>query len=48
VKGLRSHDRVERRVYTEERKGVFVVKGGKGGSASVHGRSITKRVHLSL
>jgi len=48
AKGLGSCDRVERRVYTKERKGVFIVKRRKGGSASVRGRSTAERVHLTL
>jgi len=48
VKGLGSRDRVKRRIYTEERKGVFVVERRKGGSASVRGRSTAERVHLTL
>jgi len=48
AKGLGSHDRIEREVYTKERKSVFIVKRGKEGSASVHGRSTMKRVHPPL
>ena len=48
VKGLGPCDRIEKRVYTKERKGIFVVKRKKRESASIHGRSIAKRVHLSL
>jgi len=48
AKGLGSHDRIERGVYTKERESIFIVKRGKGGSASVHGRSTAKRVHLPL
>jgi len=48
VKGLGSCNRVERGVYTKERESIFVVKRGKGESASVHGRSIAKRVYPSL
>jgi len=48
VKSLGSCDRVERRVYTEEGKGIFVVKRRKRGSASICGRSTAKRVHSAL
>jgi len=48
VKSLGSHNRVERGVYTKERKSVFVVKRRKGGGTSVHGRSIAKEVHPFL
>ena len=48
VKGLGSHDRIERRVYTEERKGVFTVERGEGRSAIICGRSTVKRVHSAL
>jgi len=48
AKGLGSRDRIERRVYTKERKGIFVVKRRKRGSASIRGGSIAKRVHSSL
>jgi len=48
AKGLGSRDRVEERVYTEEGKGVFIVKRREGGSASVHGRSTVERVHSAL
>jgi len=48
AKGLGSCNRVKGRVYTEERKGVFIVKRREGGSASIRGRSTAKRVHLPL
>jgi len=48
VKGLGPCDRVERKVYTEEGKDVFLVKGRKGGSTSICGRSTVKRVHSAL
>jgi len=48
MKGLGSRDRVERRIYTEEEKGVFIIKRRKGGCASVHGRSTAERVHSTL
>jgi len=48
VKGLGSCNRVERRVYTEEGKGVFIVKRRKGGSASIRERSTAERIHSAL
>jgi len=48
AKGLGSHNRVERGVYTKERKSIFIVERRKGGSTSICGRSVTKRVHPSL
>jgi len=48
VKGLGSRNRAERGVYTKERESVFIVKRGKRGSASIHGRSTVKRVYSSL
>ena len=48
VKGLGLCNRVERRVYTEEGKGVFIVKGRKGGSASICRRSAVERIHSAL
>jgi len=44
TKGLGSCDRIERGVYTKERESIFVVKRGKGGSASICRRSTAKRV----
>jgi len=48
VKGLGLRDWVKGRVYTEEREGVFIVKIGKGESASIHKRPTKKRVYLTL
>ena len=48
VKSLGPCNRGERRIYTKERKGVFIIQRGKGGSASIHGRSTAKRVHSTL
>jgi len=48
VKGLGSCDRIKRRVYTKEGKGVFIVKRRKGRDASVRGGSTAKRVHSAL
>jgi len=48
TKGLGSHDRVKRGVYTEEGKGVFTVERRKGGSTSICGRSTMERVHSAL
>jgi len=48
AKSLGPCDRVKRRIYTEERKGVFIIQREKGGSASIRGRSTAKRVHSTL
>jgi len=48
IKGLESCDRVERRVYTEEGKGVFIVKRRERESASVRRRLTVERVHSAL
>jgi len=48
AKGLGSRDRVEGRVYTEERKGIFIVERREGGSAIICGRSTAKRVYSAL
>ena len=48
VKSLGPYNRGERRIYTEERKGVFIIQRGKRGSASIRGRSTVKRVHSTL
>jgi len=48
VKGLGSHNRVEKGVYTKKRESIFVVERRKGGNTSICGRSVTKRIHLSL
>jgi len=48
AKGLESCDRVERRVYTEEGKGIFIVKRRKGESTSICRRSTVERVYSAL
>ena len=48
VKGLGPCDRVKRRVFTKERKGVFIVERREGRSISICGRSTAKRVYLTL
>jgi len=48
VKSLGPCNRVERRIYTKERKGVFIIQREKGESASICERSTAKRVHLTL
>ena len=39
---------MKERVYTEKRKGVFSIKGGKRGSTSIYRGSTTKRVYLTI
>jgi len=48
TKGLGPCNRIEGRVYAEEGKGIFVIKRRKGGSTSIRGESIAKRVHSTL
>ena len=48
VKGLGPRNWVEGRVYTEERKGVFIIKREKGGSTSIHRGPTKKRVYPTL
>ena len=48
TKSLGPRNRIKGGIYTKEGKGIFVIKGRKGGSASVHGRSTMKRVYLTL
>jgi len=48
AKGLGSCNRAEGKVYTEERKDVFIVERREGGSAIICGRSTAKRVHSAL
>jgi len=48
AKSLGSCNRVERRVYTKEGKGVFVVKRRKRGSTSICRKLAVERVHSAL
>jgi len=48
VKGLGPRNRIKRGVYTKKGESIFIIKGRERESASICGRSVTKRVHLSL
>jgi len=45
VKDLGPCHRIKRRIYTEKRKGVLIVKGRKGRSTSICGGSVEERIH---
>jgi len=48
AKGLGPRNRVKRRVYAKKGEGVFFVKRGKGGSASIREGPTEKRVYSTL
>ena len=45
VKDLGPCYRIERRVHAEKEKGILIVKGEKGRSAGICGRSVKERIH---
>ena len=48
AQGLGSHHRVEGRIYTKKRKGIFIVKGRKRRDASICKGPIKKKIHPIL
>ena len=42
---MRPYYQNKERIYTEEEKGVSIVKRREGGGIQVHNRTIEKRVH---
>ena len=48
AKDLGPHYRIERGVCTEKGKGVLLVKGGKGESTGIRGRSVEKGIYLTF
>jgi len=45
---MRSCDRSEGEVCTEEEKGLSVVKGGKRESKGVHQKAVEKKIYLAI
>ena len=48
AKGLRPCNRVKRRIYAKEEKGVFTVKRRERGSTSICGELAKKRVYSTF
>jgi len=48
TKSLGPRNRIKGGIYTKEGKGIFVIKGRKGGSASIRRRPTAKRVYSTL
>jgi len=48
AKDLGPCHRIKREVCTKKGKGVLIVKGGKGESTDICGRSVEKRIHLTF
>ena len=48
MKNLGPCHRIKRGVCTKKEKGVLIVKGGKGESTGIHGRSVEERIHLTF
>ena len=48
VKDLGPHHRIKRRIHTEKRKGILIVKERKGRSTSICRGSVEKRIYLTF
>ena len=48
MKDLGPYYRIERGVCTGKEKGVLLVKGGKGESTGIRGRSVEKGIYLTF
>jgi len=48
AKDLGPCHRIKREICTKKGKGVLIVKGGKGESTDICGRSVEKRIHLTF